>query len=113
MNKKSFVMYTDWHHLVKALSDEQAGNLIKSIFDYQIGNITPPAEQMTSAIYDMMCERFIVDDEKYEAICERNRKNGAKGGRPKQDEEKPTGFSGLSKKTQKNPKNPEIGRAHV
>lgn len=111
MKKKTFVLYLDWCPLIFALSDEQAGVLFKSLFRYQIGEEVDIEDPMTSAIYKMIVARFEVDSEKYEAICERNRINGAKGGRPKQSEEvsttKPSGFFGKPKITQNNPKNPD------
>ena len=103
MGKNSFVMYNDWHSLVMMLSEEQAGELLQAIYCYHAGEEVKPKDKTVLGVYEMMCKRFEADGEKYEKICERNRKNGLNGGRPKGSTNKPTGLSEEPKKTQKNP----------
>ena len=101
--KASFVMYNDWSSLVEMLSDDQAGELLKAIYNYHCGEKEKPTDKMVLGIYEMMCKRFDADAEKYEKICIRNQKNGMNGGRPKGSKNKPTGLSEEPTETQKNP----------
>lgn len=84
-DKKSFVMYTDYLQHFELLSDEQLGQLMRSIFSYAADSSTEP-ELRDPAL--MMAFSFIRaaldrDMESYEAMCRRNAGNGRKGGRPK------------------------------
>ena len=79
--KDNFLLKTTQINVFKELSDEDAGKLINSL-------------------------KLVVDnEERYEAICERNRTNGKLGGRPKtqQNPKNPVGIL----ETQQNPKNPD------
>ena len=78
--KKAFVMYDEWQTLIESMTDEQAGKLIKAIYDYQYGEETPPEETLLNSIYQMMRNRFEVDAAKYKEVCEKRKINGQKGG---------------------------------
>lgn len=78
--KKSFVMYAEWQPLIESMTDEQAGKLIKAIYNYQYGEETPPEETLLNSIYQMMRNRFEVDAAKYKEVCEKRKINGQKGG---------------------------------
>ena len=91
--KKGFILFTDIAEPIKNLSDEDAGKLIKAIFGYQNGGVSavlPPAASMAFAFIKLQLDR---SNEHYDMICERNRINGAKGGRPPKPKE-PSGLSG-------------------
>ena len=63
---------------------------------------------MMNAIFIPIKKSIDKNEEHYKKICERNRENGLKGGRPKKEtEKKPIGFSWLENKTQQNPKKPD------
>ena len=99
-DKKTFLLFTDLNVPFKSLSDEDAGKLIKAIFEYQNGGLMqklPPQVNMAFLFIKQQLDR---SDEHYEAICERNRINGAKGGRPKKPN-KPSGLFG-------NPEEPKV-----
>lgn len=81
--KKSFVLYMDNSIIIDQLSDEEAGKLFRSIFEYQKNGTEPdfssdPVLSMAFAMFKMTLDR---DAKKYEARCERNRINGRKGGK--------------------------------
>ena len=101
--KKSFVLYNDMYDPIKQLSDEEAGILIKSVFEYHIDGsvkVLPPIVNMAFLFIKSHIDR---DGEKYQNIVERNRKNGSKGGRPSllsKEPKKPSGLLG-------NPNNPD------
>ena len=99
IEKKSFVIYISFYESIGELSDEKLGKLFRAIFESEI-DVKPNLEKDPEV---KMAFRFIrsimdIDHEKYLNVCERNTKNGLKGGRPKKIQEnpnkpkKPTGF---------------------
>lgn len=105
MPNSSFILFNDLRDPVLSLSDEEAGKLFKAIFEYQNGGNHQELKGSTSMAFSFIKQQLDRSAEHYEMICERNRVNGAKGGRPvsktsnKSKPKKPTGLSG-------NPDNP-------
>ena len=53
-NKKSFVAYSDWNGMFKALPDEVAGKLIKHIFSY-VNDENPSSEDFViNALFEQI-----------------------------------------------------------
>ncbi len=91
---------------LEELADDQAGILLKMMMDYSItGETKRTAEPPTMMAFNFIKSQMDRAAEKYQKVCERNQKNGAKGGRPKtytentEKPKKPSGYIG-------NPKNP-------
>jgi len=97
MSKKSFVLHIDSLQVVEELTDEQAGKLLKAIYNYQNG-IDNELDLVTKVCFLPFRNQFIRDAVKYEETVERNKINGSKGGRPT-IQDKP-------KETEENPNNP-------
>lgn len=102
--KNSFKFYVDWGAIFKALPDDGAGRLIKHIAAYV--NDEAPDIELLSPIEKMAfipIQNTLKRDLKaWLAICERNRINGAKGGRANasgRNQPEPTA-------TERDPKNP-------
>ena len=89
--KKSFVMYADWENIIEVLDEADCGRLLRAVFAYFSRGEQPDFGGALKAVFIMIAQQLDRDREKWEKVCERNRKNGAKGGRPST---KPTGFSG-------------------
>lgn len=89
MSKKSFLLHNDALDVLDELTDEQAGMLFKAIRDYQNGKEVA-LEGLMKAIFIPFKNRIDADREKYESVCERNKANGSKGGRPKENKPKKT-----------------------
>jgi len=85
------IIYPGHYELMDELTNEQAGLLIKTIGKYHRGEDITISDVLVKGIWLGIKHDFKAQKEKYEATCERNQKNGLKGGRPK---------------TKKNPKNP-------
>jgi hypothetical protein len=101
-SKKSFVLYNDYEEVFSMLTDEEAGKLIKHILAY-VNNKNPSLEdRLLQVTFEPIRLQLGRDAKKYEAICERNAINGAKGGRPPKNPRKPKKPSGLIE----NPENP-------
>lgn len=104
--KKSFMFYCDWRETFESLPDDKAGELIKHVLRY-VNDENPQTDDiLIKAVFANIKATLKRDLKKWEKIVERNRKNGALGGRPpgtQQNPENPVGYLG----TQINPKKPD------
>jgi len=98
--KKSFILHLDSLDIVDKLTVEMKANLFQAIIDYNRGKELN-LDQFTDIIFTSFKNQFDRDNQKYDAVVERNKKNGEKGGRPitQQNPNNPVGFS----RTQQNP----------
>jgi len=95
-NKKGFILYADLIHTLDKLPDEKAGKLFKHILDY-VNDEDPETDDLIISIaFEPIKQQLKRDLKKYESICERNKINGSKGGRPKNPNKtkKPIGLIG-------------------
>ena len=102
-SKKSFVLYNDFEKVFEMLTDEEAGKLIKHLFAYVNNKDTELEDRLLKLTFEPIKLQLMRDNKKYEAICERNKNNGMKGGRPKKNPKNPVGYLG----TQNNPEKPK------
>lgn len=92
-DKKSFLLYCDLIHTVEKLSNEDAGEMFKHILRY-VNDLNPETDnQLIDVLFEQIKQQLKRDLKKYENICERNKQNGKKGGRPKKPK-KPSGLIG-------------------
>lgn len=90
--RKSFVFYAEWKEIIQNYPTELRIELYEAIVDYAMGkelNLSPSAK----LIFPFIAPKIDADNKRQDAIAERNKLNGSKGGRK-------------TKKTQNNPKNP-------
>ncbi len=88
--KKSFILYKSYYKSVESLTMEERGKLFTAIFEYQIdGKVITPLSPLCSMAFSFIQSQFEIDKNKYLDIVERNRANGSKGGRPKNNTKKP------------------------
>jgi hypothetical protein len=74
--KKSFVAYSDWHGMFKALPDEVAGKLIKHIFSY-VNDENPTSEDFViNALFEQVKSTLKRDLKKWEQTLEGRSKAG-------------------------------------
>ena len=86
-DKKSFLLYCDQQGVFNKLPDEIAGKLIKHIFAY-VNDENPPCDDLLLTIaFEPIKTQLKRDLRKYEVYIEKQKENGAKGGRPKKEEE--------------------------
>ena len=83
-DKNSFVLYEDYEELFDRLSDEEAGQLIKAIFDYERSGELPDLPRLLEFIMLPIKNTLDRDSDKYDKIVEKRRKAGAKGGKTTQ-----------------------------
>lgn len=108
MEKRSFLMYTDWQPLFAGMTDEQAGVMLKAMYAYQIGEEYEITDPILLGAFNMVKIKFEADNEAYLKKCEKNKANGAKGGRPKKEEAKKTERL-IEKPKKEEPKKQEYG----
>ena len=113
--KNSFLLYHDQRVVFDLLSDEQAGRLIKIIFEYsEDGTVQEVNDPMLKVALPPIIAAMNRACEKYKAVVQRNKENGAKGGRPSKKpsglSKNPVGYSGNPKKPTGNPKKPDSDR---
>lgn len=104
-----FVIYREIADKIELLSDAQAGELLKMALAFAFdGEIVHTDDLAVNIVFTDMKRDIFRAAEKYQRICERNRENGAKGGRPKTQEspEEPKETQWDNLETQENQKNP-------
>jgi len=86
-DKKSFILYCDQQGVFNKLPDEIAGKLIKHIFAY-VNDENPPCDDLLLTIaFEPIKTQLKRDLRKYEVYIDKQKENGAKGGRPKKEQE--------------------------
>lgn len=84
--KTGFILHLDSLLVLDELSNEQAGILFKAIRDYNAGT-EPELDFAMRMAFIPFKNQFERDNKNYNKVVERNRNNGAKGGRPKKPKE--------------------------
>lgn len=98
MARDSFILYLEQKQIFEMLTDEEAGQLIKAIFEYEdTGQIVLLDRSLQIAFLPI---RNVLDrnKEKYEKVVERNKKNLEKRWN-KEDTKNTTGKNGIPKNT--------------
>ena len=65
------------------MPDEDAAKAIKATVNYFLYDQVSELDGVASIVFSIMKADIDRNDQKYISICERNRENGSKGGRPK------------------------------
>lgn len=104
MDKTSTLIYHEWAELFEEMPPEDVKTVILALLRYDItGKKTEVSfeNNLVKAVYKMMLEKTQKNRSLFLEKCEKNAKNGAKGGRPKKTEnpEKPDriGWDGIGK----------------
>lgn len=93
--KDSFILYLEQKEIFETLSDNEAGKLIKAIFEYESTGQSPKLNKTLNLVFIPIKNALDRNRLKYEAQVQKNRENGKKGGRPRKAKE--------SKEKQNNP----------
>ena len=106
--KDNFLLKKEHQEIFTALTNEEAGELIKGIFNY-VCTGDSGLKGVLNAVFVPIKKVIDDNEEKYKKICERNKQNGVNGGRPRNNEEtqeNPLGYVGKEneeKEIQNNP----------
>ena len=85
--RKSFILHIDSLGILNELTDEQAGQLFKLIYNYYNPNkpIETQITQLVNLAFYPFKSQFERDLQAYNKVCDRNKNNGMLGGRPKKN----------------------------
>ncbi len=82
--KDSFVLYTEQKAVLDKLTDEQAGKLIKAIYEYVETGKMPELENVLDLVITPFKTVLDKDKAKYEEVSKARAEAGSKGGKQKQ-----------------------------
>ena len=107
--QKSFIMYDEYAQHFSLLSDAELGALMRAVFSYRLSGEVPELPDKAAMAFSFIRLRLDDDARRYEETCEKNRQNGARGGRKKSEEvlEKSDRFSEEPKKSDRFLKEPK------
>lgn len=107
--KSSFILYSDLVHIIEKIIERDrqngtnnSGELFFHILEYVNDRKPEPVNDIVDLTFEPIKQSLKRQLKTWEAVCERNKINGSKGGRPK-NPKKPKKASGLNK----NPKKPK------
>lgn len=78
----TFILRNDFFPQIKMLDREQRGDLLTAIFAYSTGEEPPRMDTVTQMCFGFIRASLDANSERYRAICDKNRENGRRGGRP-------------------------------
>ena len=81
--KDSFILYTEQKAVIDKLTDEQAGKLIKAIYEYVQNGEMPELDTVLDLVITPFKTVLDKDKESYERVCKARAEAGAKGGKQK------------------------------
>ena len=81
-DKKKIVVYADWVNTFDALTDEEAGKLIKHFF-YYVNDLNPQSDRLTELMFTPIKLTLKRDLTKWEEMRSRRVESGSKGGKQK------------------------------
>ncbi len=79
MEKISFLMYLDYDEHFKLLTDEQAGQLIKAIIQYEKTKEMPNIEGVVKMAFSFIKQQLDRDEEKWQEEKKKRSEAGKKG----------------------------------
>lgn len=118
--KDNFLLKKSQQEIFNELSNEEAGKLIKGIFQYA-NTGESGLDGYLKIIFIPIKTEIDKNEKRYEEVCKKNRENGKLGGRPKKEETEKENQEVIAKteenrmvfeKTEENPKNP-INHNHI
>ena len=87
MRKNNVIFWSDWDEAIRTLPEQEQAEGYRAVLDYAM-NETPYTGHSIGIKMLMQFLKPRIDEqtERYNKVCERNRENGQKGGRPKNPE---------------------------
>ena len=80
---KSFVLYTDYAKHIALLTNEEAGELLKALFEYVEFGTQPGFSGALMMCFSFIADQIARDKEKYQDVCKKRAEAGRKGGKQK------------------------------
>jgi len=83
MRKNAFVLYLEYEEILEDLTDAEIGQLFRAILRYERTQEMPVLPMQIMIPFKFVKKDLDNNRKKWEQKCEKNRKNGSLGGRPK------------------------------
>ena len=102
--KDSYIMHCDYQDHFNLLTDAELGRLIRDVNNYVKNGVLPQysdQDRVLNMAFSFMKTNIDIETDKYIKKCERNKQNGARGGRPRKNPEKPNGLEENPQKAKK------------
>lgn len=96
--KDSFILYVDQKEIIDTLTDNEAGKLLKAIFEYETTQKLPKLSKTLNLVFIPIKNALDRNREKYEKACEKNKKNISKRWN-KENTKNTSGKNGMQKDT--------------
>lgn len=77
--KKSFVLYMSWGKAISKMTNEQAGQLLKAVYEYQTNPDASPEDAGADLVFEIIKERMDEDNTRYQKTCDSRAEAGRKG----------------------------------
>ena len=74
-NAPGFILEKDQKIIIDELSNEEAGIILKAIYEYEATKEEPPLDKTLKIVFKQIKVKLDFYDEKYNTTCETNRKN--------------------------------------
>lgn len=88
--KDSFLLYEEYYEPIKMLSTQDKGLLLTALYEYHMTGEVIQLPAAAKILFQFIRQRMDYNQEKYKEVCNRNKANGSKGGRPSNDEKEET-----------------------
>lgn len=85
--KNSFILYGSWEHLFEGMTDEQAGQAIKAIYQHESGKDVSVDNPLLSGILNMIFDRLDSDRNSWNQSREKRSEAGKRGAKSRWKEE--------------------------
>lgn len=85
--KNSFILYGSWEHLFEGMTDEQAGQAIKAIYQHESGEDVSVDNPLLSGILNMIFDRLDSDRNSWNQSREKRSEAGKRGAKSRWKEE--------------------------
>lgn len=82
MERESFIFYKEWKDAIKGLPESVRLEIYEGIIDYATSGEIPDLKTMANVAFQFVKQSIDKDLNRYKIVCERNKANGLKGGRP-------------------------------
>lgn len=102
-NRKSFMFYLEWENQLDLISDEEKIRFIYNLIRFHKGDEVDLKTTADKLLWNGVLPAIRINDEKYQNVIERNKKNGKLGGRPKKGDSKNQEISLITQENLNNP----------
>ena len=109
-NKGSFILFTEQRAVIEKLSDEQAGRLIKAIYEYAETGVMPELDEMLDLVITPFKLSIDRNNSKWQETKQKRSEAGKLGAEAKKQKQAKQANANFDKQSQANEANAEIDK---